>query len=128
MNQSTLFNIYFDPYVIELVFDNESLSYILPVFLKENDISIIHYQNSYKTHDFTIISCFKQIIDTKVPLDHIVTFHKHRYDDKYACIEHALISNKICGRFVKAYFHMFSHKIKRDLLKYLWVEYLCSNC
>ena len=43
MTQSTLFNIFIKPYVVELIYDNELMMYVLTVFLYENDEFTILY-------------------------------------------------------------------------------------
>ena len=118
----TIFDIFLKPYVVELIYDRETLMYILSVFFYENDTFTLLSQNSYKSHNFAILSCFKRIIDTRVPIYDIASFHRHDTDQKTECTAYSLINSKVCGRFVDAYFHESCNKMKADLLKYLWIE------
>ena len=118
----TNFNIYLKPYVVVLIYDRETLMYILSVFFYENDTFTLLSQNSYKSHNFAILSCFKRIIDTRVPIYDIASFHRHDTDQKTECTAYSLINSKVCGLFVDAYFHVSCNKMKAHLLKYLWIK------
>ena len=125
MTQSTLFNIFIKPYVVELIYDNELMMYVLTVFLYENDEFTILYKNSYRSYNFALLSCLKRIIDTDIPICDIANFHRHDFDQRMICIDYSCINSKVCGRFVNAYFHIYCNNMKKDLLKYLWIQ---NNC
>ena len=124
MSEIELMSIYLKPYLIELVFDFKKPQFNVVTYKFEGSTFILLSETSCSTYSYAVLMCFNRIVSTNLPMKNIVNFHRHDSYNHSQCIEHLCINQKVCGKFIHAYFNKDFKGLENALLKYMWVYYL----
>lgn len=121
MSEIELMSIYIKPFLIELVFESKTPHFKVITYKFEGGAFLIQSEHSCSTYNFAVLVCFDQILRTNEPMRTIVNFHRHDSYNHPRCIEHLCINQKVCGKFLNAFFNKDFGGLENELLKYLWV-------
>ena len=126
MSEVDLMSIYITPFLIEVFVDKERGLFHIVTFRFEKRQKFVQLsEHVCSTYNFTVLVCLKEIVQKNIDINHIARYHRHDSYNHSPCIEYTCINQRVCGKFLHAYFNRNYVGLERDLLKYLWVSKKC---
>ena len=126
MSEVNLMSLYITPFLIEVFFEKEKgLFHIVTFRFKNRETFVQLSENVCSSYNFAVLVCLKEILEKNSDITHIAHYHRHDSYNHSRCTEYTCINQRVCGKFLHAYFNKTFVGLERDLLKYLWISKKC---